>query len=129
MPRAAPARAVASRDPRFEALSVVVAIAPRVPPATSVARMLARVGLKGWTVEPVPQRPGEFELLPPRRRARISPGAAWDITYTLRDQPEVVSAEPLFQYGIADQQPPPPRRARGGGDTHPRTRTATTSGA
>jgi serine protease len=107
-----------SRDPLFESLSVVVVTAPRVSPAITVARLLARVGLKGWTVEPVPSRPEEFELLPPARRRRLSPGAAWDITYAVRDQPEVVSAEPLFRYSVADQLPPPRRRASGGGDAH-----------
>lgn len=115
--------AAASRDPRFEVLSIVVATAPRIPAATTVARVLARAGLRGWTVEPVARRPGEFELLPPRRHAPVSPGTAWDITHRLRDQPQVVSAEPLFEYGVGDQHAPPPRRASGGGGHDPGTET------
>lgn len=114
----------ASREPRFEALSVVVATAPRAVPATALTRVLARAGLRGWSVEPVSRRPDEFQLLPPRRRA-VSPGGAWDITHRLRDQPEVVWAEPLFEYRIEDQQAPPRRRASGGGGGHdPGTDTA-----
>lgn len=113
-----PPQVMASRDPRFEALSIVVTTAPRVPAATTLGRVLARVRLRGWIAEPVSRRPGEFELLPPRRRATVSPGAAWDITHRLRDQPEVVSAEPLFAYRVADQHARPVRRASGAGSGH-----------
>jgi thermitase len=58
----------------------------------------------------------EFELLPPRRGRTPAPGAAWDAAYRLRDQPEVVHAEPLFRYGVEDMYRPPSRRSGGGGD-------------
>jgi hypothetical protein len=115
---AGPPAVTTSRDPRFEALSIVVATAPRTPVATTVTRVLARARLRGWTAEPVARRPGEFELLPPRRRPVVTPGAAWDIAHRLRDQPEVVSAEPLFAYRVTDQHVRPTRRASGRGDGH-----------
>jgi hypothetical protein len=44
---------------------------------------------------------GQFELVPPRQR-RVTPGAAWDAVYRLRALPNVVHAEPLFEYSVPD---------------------------
>lgn len=99
-----------SRQPRFEALSVVIAAPPASTPIDALRPVLTRAKLGRWKVDPVPGRRNEFELLPPSERLRPSPGESWDLTYALRDQPEVVHAEPLFEYSIADQHPQ--RRAR-----------------
>jgi serine protease len=47
-------------------------------------------------VEPVVDDGTEVEIVPPTNR--IGTTRVWDLTYSLRDQPEVVHAEPLFRY-------------------------------
>ncbi|MGH7264584.1 MAG: S8 family peptidase, partial [Candidatus Rokuibacteriota bacterium] len=93
-------------------------------PLDVVERVAAKAGLERWRIEPVaagPPRRAEFELLPPRRGRTPAPGAAWDATYRLRDQPGVVDAEPLFRYEVPDMYRPATRRAGGGGGHHPAT--------
>jgi hypothetical protein len=99
-----------NRRPRLEAIAVTVATSPGDDPARIAAATADRARLRGWRVEAVVASHGEFELVPPARRA-ITPGAAWDATYRLRDAPDVVHADPLFQYEVPEMQPPP-RRAR-----------------
>jgi len=114
----------ASRNPRFEAMAVVIEAAPAEDPARVVKRVAARAGLARWRIETVASitpRRGEFELLPSRRGRTLAPGAAWDATYRLRDQPEVVYAEPLFRYDVDDMYRPPARRASGGDGDDPAT--------
>jgi serine protease len=49
---------------------------------------------------------------------RVSPGRAWDLTYALRDQPEVVHAQPLFKYFVPENAAEPAvRKASGSGAT------------
>lgn len=104
--------ATASREPTLEALSVVV----QPPPgreALSVAKQVARrVKIQGWRIEPVLADGTEVELVPPT--TRLSAARAWDITYALRDQPEVVHAAPLFRYLVPENAEPRGRRAAGG---------------
>ena len=97
------------RQPVLEALSVVI----QPPPgrdALALARQLARkVKLTGWRVEPVVDAGTEVEFVPPSRR--MSAGRAWDLTYALRDQPEVVHAQPLFRYLVPENAEPTVRKA------------------
>jgi len=122
--RRAPSERSFTRNPRFEAMAVIVECAPTEDPIHVVRRVAARASVGRWRVEhvaaPEPRR-AEFELIPPRRGRTPAPGAAWDITYRLRDQPEVVHAEPLFRYGVEDMYRPPARRASGGGGDDPAT--------
>lgn len=100
-PSAAASAQAADRNPILEAISVTVAARPGEDPARLVAAAAARARLRGWAVEPVDVARGQFELLPPPRRVP-APGMAWDATYRLRDAPEVVHAEPLFQYAVPE---------------------------
>jgi hypothetical protein len=104
------AGATLNRRPRLEAIAITVATSPGDDPARVAASTADRARLRGWRVEAVVASRGEFELVPPARRT-ISPGAAWDATYRLRDEPNVVHADPLFQYEVPEMQPPS-RRAR-----------------
>jgi serine protease len=103
------------RQPVLEALSVVI----QPPPgrdALALARQLARkVKLTGWRVEPVVEAGTEVELVPPSRR--VSAGRAWDLTYALRDQPEVVHAQPLFRYLVPENAEPTVRKASASSST------------
>jgi serine protease len=100
-----------TRKPRLEAIALVILVLPTESPLRAVGRVAARARLSGWRVESVSEGQGEFELVPPRRGRIPSPGTAWDITYRLRDQPEVVHAEPLFAYEVPDLYRRPVRRA------------------
>jgi serine protease len=110
-----------SRNPRLEAIAIVILVVPTESPLGTLARVAARARLSTWRVESVSERQGEFELLPPRRGRIPSPGVAWDITYRLRDQPEVVYAEPLFVYEVPDLYRRPVRRAAAGDGDLPAT--------
>ncbi|MGH6691815.1 MAG: hypothetical protein ACREF4_14180, partial [Gammaproteobacteria bacterium] len=72
-------------------------------------------------MDPVSAERGQFELVPPHRRRRPTPGAAWDAVYRLRAQPQVVHAEPLFKYNVADVHARRAVRAGVGGGDHPGT--------
>src|SRR5262245_29681582 len=109
--------ALASRNPRFEAMAVIVEAAPTQSAVAVIKQAAARAGFARWRIErvaPHARHREEFELLPPRRRPP-SPGAAWDAVYRLREQPAVVHAEPLFRYDVSDLHRPPARRASGAG--------------
>ena len=97
------------RHPVLEAISVVI----QPPPgrdALALARQLARkVKLTGWRVEPVVDAGTEVEFVP--RSRRVSAGRAWDLTYALRDQPEVAHAQPLFRYLVPENAEPTVRKA------------------
>jgi hypothetical protein len=110
-----------SRNPRLEAIALVILVVPTESPLRTLARVAARARLSTWRVESVSERQGEFELVPPRRGRIPSPGVAWDITYRLRDQPEVVHAEPLFVYAVPDLYRRPVRRAAAGDGDLPAT--------
>lgn len=108
---------IRDRQPEFEALSVVVAPPPGVEAMSLARSLLRRMRMAGWRAEPVELDSTEFELIPPRRR--VSHGRAWNLTYAMRGQPEVVHAEPLFRYLMPEMQPPVDRPAsRGGYDDH-----------
>jgi thermitase len=51
-------------------------------------------------------------MVPPHKRTGIA--RAWDLTYALRDQPEVVHAEPMFRY-LVPENAARLRKASGGG--------------
>jgi serine protease len=89
---------------------------PRESPERSATLAARKAGLARWRVDTVSSDEGEFELVPPARAKRITPGAAWDAVYRLRAQAQVIHAEPLFKYDVADVQQPPVARAAGGGD-------------
>jgi serine protease len=97
-------------DPKFESLAFRVEARGDQP--LQVARRVVRRALpgQGWRVVPLDVRKGEFEALP-RRGRRVTTAAAWTSAYRLRDQPEVVYAEPLFEVPAIEQYVPP-RRAR-----------------
>ena len=105
-----------NRNPQFEAIALTVDPGPRESPERSATLAARKAGLARWRVDTVSSDEGEFELVPPGRAKRITPGAAWDAVYRLRAQPQVIHAEPLFKYDVADVQQPPVARAAGGGD-------------
>lgn len=91
--------------PVFE--SFTVWIAPGSDPGSLEARaaealrasLAERLGIgdDGWTVRPVHKsQPGMFDLIPPETGA-LTVEDAWNVTYTLLDQPSVVDAEPSFE--------------------------------
>jgi hypothetical protein len=104
------------RQPKLEALSVVLAKAPGRDPAASARTLTRRIGLDGWKVEPVVDDYTEVEIVPPPRGVGVA--RAWDLTYALRDQPEVTYASPMFRYLVPENAPVRARRASGrsGGD-------------
>lgn len=110
-----------NRHPEFEAISLTVDSGPREEPARVAARAARAARLTNWRVDPVSPEQGQFELVPPRRTRRLAPGTAWNAVYRLRTQPEVVHAEPLFRYNVADVHARPAVRASGGGGDHPGT--------
>lgn len=110
----------ADRNPRLEAISITVATRPGDDPARIAARAATGARLRGWRVESVDERRGEFELVPPSRRAPRA-GAAWDAAYRLRDAPEVVHAEPLFQYEMPEMHRRRIRRAAARDEHDPAT--------
>lgn len=101
-------------------MALTVEPGPRESPQRSAARAARDAGLADWRLETVSREQSQFELVPPQRARRVTPGAAWDAAYQLRAQPQVIYAEPLFKYDVADVQQPPAARAIGGGD-HPGT--------
>lgn len=103
------------RQPVLEALSVVLQPAPGRD-ALALARQIARrVRLNGWRVESVVEDGTEVEIVP--RKRSIGAARAWDLTYVLRDQPEVAHAEPMFRYLVPENAPPVVRTASGVGRT------------
>lgn len=110
------------RNPQLEAIAITVATLLGTDPARVAADAAVRARLRGWRVEPVDVGRGEFELVPPPRRVP-KPGTAWDATYRLRDTPEVVHAEPLFQYEMPEMHRRRPRRAAAQEDDDPATAT------
>ena len=67
--------------------------------------------IQDWRIEPVVADGTEVEIVPPT--GRVSIPRAWDITYALRDQPEVVHAAPMFRYLVPENAEPRVRRAAG----------------
>jgi hypothetical protein len=101
------------RQPKLEALSVVLAKAPGRDPATLARTLTRRIGLDGWKIEAVVDDYTEVEILPPPRG--VSVARAWDLTYALRDQPEVTYASPMFRYFVPENGPAPVRARRASG--------------
>jgi serine protease len=102
-----------NRQPVFEALSVLLQPAPGRD-ALSLARQIARhVRLNGWHIELVMEDGTEVEIVPGARN--IGPARAWDLTYALRDQPEVAHAQPMFRYLVPENAPRVFRGSTGGG--------------
>jgi serine protease len=95
------------RQPRLEAISVVVQPGPGEDPLTLARRIARRVNLRRWNVEPVTADAREVEIVPVQWRGGAA--RAWEIIYALRDQPEVVHAEPMFQYLVPENAPQRPR--------------------
>lgn len=100
--RRAPSRQTQQdRQPRFEAIALTVMPRPDELPAHAADSAAARARLAGWRTDTVSAERGQFELVPPGRK-RVSPGSAWDAVYRLRALPDVVHAEPLFEYSVED---------------------------
>ena len=78
------------RRPVLEALSVVLQPAPGRDTLALARRIARRVRLNGWRVESVVEDGTEVEIVPPKHN--IGGARAWDLTYALRDQPEVAHA-------------------------------------
>jgi thermitase len=108
---------------RFESLAFRVE-ARREGPAVVARRVVRRAfPRQRWRIVALDERRGEFEALPIGTR-RPTPAAAWSRAYRLRDQPEVIYAEPLFVVPDAQQHVPPPRpksSSFGAGTDDPRT--------
>ena len=103
------------RQPKLEALTVLLDIVPGRD-AHALARTLTRrLRLAGWQIEPVTDDGVEWELVPPSRN--IGGARAWDLTYVLRAQPEVMHAAPLFRYLVPENAAPRGRKASGSGQT------------
>jgi serine protease len=107
-----------NRHPKFEAISITVVSGPAESAEHVVARVAKTARLGKWAVDVVSAEDGQFELVPPSRGSGLTVGGAWDTMYRLRAQPEVVHAEPLFEYEVPDVhgQPTVRVRAAGGGD-------------
>jgi serine protease len=103
----------ADRHPELEALSVVLQPTPGHDPFALARALTRRLRLTGWRVERVTEDGTEVELVPPDGRVRAS--RAWDLTYSLREQPEVAHAEPMFRYLVPENAPPEGRKAASGG--------------
>jgi serine protease len=110
-------RAVTGRDrqPVVEAISVLLQPAPGRDGFALAREIARRVRLTGWRVEPVVENGTEVEIVPPKRG--VPTPRAWDLTYALRDQPEVAHAEPMFRYLVPENAQPAARSASGGGRT------------
>ncbi len=81
----------------------------------AIARQIARrLRLGRWRVEAVVEDGTEVELVPP---GRVRAARAWDLTYALRDQPEVVYAEPMFRYFVPENAPVIAHKKSGAGST------------
>ena len=105
---------VAGRAPRVEAIYVQIESPTRNPRET--ARQVARrARLTGWRAEPVLDDWTEVEWVPSRR---VQPSTAWDATYRLRAQPEVVHAQPMFRYLVPENAEPRTRKRSGGDAPH-----------
>lgn len=93
------------RDPQFEAMAITVQPTPAEPAARVVARLARKLRLSSWQVDLVDPDTNAYELVPPAR-SRPTPKQAWELTYRLREQPDVVHAEPLFAYNVSDEHRP-----------------------
>jgi hypothetical protein len=87
--------------PVFESFTVWLAPGadPQTLPARAEEALRASLGTggDGWEVRPVHEsQPGMFDLIPPETGA-LTVEDAWNVTYTLLDQPSVVDAEPSFE--------------------------------
>ncbi len=103
-------RASEGRQPKLEALTVVLAPAPGRDTQATARALARRLKLKGWRTEQVTADGEEWELVPPSRN--VGSARAWDLTYALRKQPEVTHAAPLFRYLMPENaEPGRPRKA------------------
>lgn len=106
------AKAAATGTPRvrFESLAFQVDVEGLTKRSRAAAQRALKAafatGAGGWELRPLNRDTGEFEAVP-RRPRRLSPGRAWDLAYKLRDVPNVVYAEPLFEVDDRQQQPAP----------------------
>ncbi len=94
--------------PEFESLTVEVRRSgtdPLSAARAAVERAWARVatgarGSEAWTVEPVhPSRPEAFDLLAPAA-LDVTIGKAWNLAYALRQETDVLDAEPSFEISL-----------------------------
>ncbi len=87
-------------DPIFEGFSIWV----REPLDESEIQLVLESELGGdWEVSPFGDRTGNlstgFDLTSPSQQ--LSVGEAWDMSYRLRELPEVIHAEPLFEAAVS----------------------------
>jgi serine protease len=102
----------ADRQPKLEALSIVLAQTPGRDSKALVRTLMRRIRLDGWTVEPVVEDGTEVEMVPPPRGVSVARG--WNLTHALRDQPEVAYAAPMFRYLVPENAPVRARKASSG---------------
>src|SRR3989304_7143711 len=123
------ARRARRPSPHFESLAFQVEPRKGVKADTRAARAILRRVFpnRAWIIVPLNRRTGEFEATPKAPgKGRLSVGAAWDVSYRLRQAPRIVYAEPLFEVSNSEQFARPAvrgRRARsaGGGGAAPGT--------
>lgn len=123
------ARRARRPSPHFESLAFQVESRKGVRADTRTARALLRRVFpnRAWIIVPLNRRTGEFEATPKAPgKGRLSVGAAWDVSYRLRQAPRIVYAEPLFELSNSEQFARPAvrgRRARSAdsGDADPGT--------
>jgi serine protease len=116
-------------ETRVESLAFQVEPSPRQTPEETARAVIRRTfPRETWVLYPLDADHGEFEAVPAARGRSKSPAAtrrgkrrlpvrvsladAWDLTYRLRTQPEVVYAEPLLTVDDTQQHPEPTARAR-----------------
>src|SRR4029453_14784316 len=116
-------------DTRFE--GYFLQVLPGAPPdggarrttAIEIARRVVAEALEGrWNVTPFwsaaadggPVPPGDF-FVPPAPPAEVATPAAWTGLYKLRQQRDVVYAEPMFELALP-RRPRRVLRAAGGGE-------------
>ena len=75
-----------NRNPQFEAIALTVDPGPRNRP-NGPQRVPHKGRLARWRVDTVSNDEGQFELAPPKRAKRITPGAAWDAVLAARAAP------------------------------------------
>src|SRR5215470_11288571 len=70
-------------------------------PGDKVKRAVAAVLGRGWTIQSYGGRRDRFEVL--KGDGALAPDEAWRLTYLLRGQKGIASAEPVFRAMVSDR--------------------------
>lgn len=84
-------------EPEFQAFTIKTTEG-RAQASEATGRILGN----SWRLESYGGRSNAFEVLP-EGDGRLTPGQAWDLTYRLRTQRGISSAEPVFKAWITDR--------------------------